>query len=100
MLVANTILAQLGGSKFIAMVGAYRFTAGKNNLSLWFKANAKNKANMMHIQLTPNDTYTVQFWKMRGTSTGSLKKVSQYENIYADQLRTLFEDETGLRTSL
>ena len=95
--VAEIIWRQLGGNKLKAMVGAYNVYAGDKSLNFYFKAKARNKANAVKVKLTPGDTYDVEFWKIRGSSA---VKVSGHSDIYAEDLRRLFEDETGLRTML
>lgn len=94
--VANTILAQLGGRRFIAMTGAKNL--GGEAKSLSFKIpKAKNGISYVKITLDPDDTYTVQFLKIYGRKVTT---VAEYSNVYADQLRNLFESNTGLYTSL
>jgi hypothetical protein len=43
------------------------------------------------------DLYDVEFINIRGTN---IKTVSTHNGIYADMLKSTFEDETGLRLSL
>ena len=92
--IAQTILAQLGGNKFQSMTGA-KFSAIENGLAVSFKGS--KKANMLSVTLDPSDTYTMKFGKLSGTS---FKEVSNHEDVYDDQLVTIFEDVTGLRTKL
>jgi hypothetical protein len=97
MLVAKTILQQLGGNRFIMMTGARNLTGHADALTFKLPRAAKNGANYCKIQLDPSDTYNVEFWFVRGlkmTFKGS------FTDIYNDQLRDLFTRETGLETSL
>ncbi len=96
--VAKTILAQLGGNRFIAMTGASSFSSGPNVLTFRLPARmAKNKVSAVRITLDPSDTYTVEFLKMVKYECVT---VSKHENIYFDMLQELFTRETGLYTSL
>jgi len=99
MTIANTILAQLGGNKFIAMTGAKNLIGGANYLSLQMPTTriARNGINCLRVTLTPADDYKVEFIKIRGMN---IKTVSEFDGIYADMLRDLFTRETGLETSL
>jgi hypothetical protein len=104
MTVSNTILAQLGGSRFIAMTGASSFTGSANALSFKLPGKSgfvKNGIRGVRIVLDPSDTYTVAFyaWRKKG-GVSDFKIISEYSDIYAENLRGLFERETGLRTSL
>jgi len=94
--VAKTILAQLGGNRFIAMTGASNLAAGNNTLS--FKVG-KNDGKVTHVsvKLDESDTYTVQFFNIRGVNMKTLREDSM---VYADSLRGLFENVTGMATSL
>jgi hypothetical protein len=93
-------LRQMGTTraKLAAMVGAHSFQCNENNLAFKFKAKAKNKANYCSIELAPDDTYTVKFWKMGGPEI--LKSIGLFERVYEDSLKTLFETQTGLYVSL
>ena len=62
MKVANTILEQLGGQKFLAMTGANHLVADGNTLRMTLPKNA-SKANRLYITLDATDTYTMHFFK-------------------------------------
>lgn len=95
MSIHNTIIQQLGGSKFAAMVGAQFMTDGPNTLVTKFKCS--KVANIMYITLNSMDTYDVRICKFRGMA---VKTVAELEGAYDDMLRPFFEKTTGLRTSL
>lgn len=98
MAVAEEIARQLGGTgRLRAMIGAENFVGDTNLLQFRWKAKARNAANSIRIVLDPSDTYTVTFYSVRGTS---VKEKGSYSGIYADDLRGLFERETGLRIAL
>jgi len=105
MVVATTILQQLGGNKFIAMTGA-KDLVGQTN-SLMFKLPtgfAKDRINFVQIKLMPDDTYTMQFHiaSMDNIRKGKpfLEKIQEYTDVYWDQLQELFTEATGLYTHL
>ena len=93
--IANTILNQLGGNKFIVMTGTKYFTCDNNSLSFHFPA--RSGANGCKITLNAWDTYTVKFFKVRGTDCAQVK---EYTLVYCDQLQKIFTAQTGLQTSL
>lgn len=83
-----------GYGRLVAMLGA-KMTVGKDSLGIRFKMNPK--MNHCRITLMPSDTYKVEFFQVRGVNCKSL---NCYEDIYAEDLRPLFESETGLVTAL
>lgn len=91
---ANTILNQLGGNKFIAMTGAACYSDG-NTLVAKFKGS--KVANIMYVTLNDADLYDVKICKFKGLD---VKLVKEVNNAYADTLKAIFENTTGLRTSL
>ena len=99
MQVANTILEQLGGGRFLVMTGAKNLVG--DHQSLGMKINGRNKAgravNKVSITLAADDTYTVQTWYFRGMA---LRAVDEMTGVYCDQLRAVFTSFTGLHTSL
>jgi hypothetical protein len=97
--IAQTILQQLGGSRFTSMTGARSYTSIEKGLMFQLPARfAKNGINKVRIYLTPQDTYTVEFWKI-GPKL-KLSHISTHEDVYADSLRELFESQTGLYLTL
>ena len=97
-MVAETILHQLGGSgKLKAMIGAKQFTAGANNLTFRFTAPSLNKANCIRITLNAMDTYDVEFIRVRKFDLATIHTES---GIYAEDLRRIIEQVTGLYLSL
>ena len=96
--VADMILAQLGGRRFSAMTGARDFLGGPDALQFSIPRNA-SKANKVRIVLAGDDTYTVEFWSVRRHGL-DCRQVYGLAGVYCDQLREIFEAQTGLRTSL
>ena len=63
MSVANEILKQLGGRKFIAMTGAICYSDGNTLIS---KFKGSKVANIMYVTLNALDTYDIKICKFRG----------------------------------
>lgn len=98
--VANTIVQQLGGRKFIAMTGARNFVGRDTGVSFRLPGSGgftKQGINVVAIELTPADTYTVLFSRLRA---GVLKVLAEHHDVYFDSLQEIFTRETGLATHL
>lgn len=98
--VATTILEQLGGRRFVAMTGARNLIGSADSLSFRLPGTpgfVNNGINVVRITLTPMDTYTVAYLRVRG---GTVRTVQQCEDIYAEDLQDCFSRETGLATHL
>ena len=97
--IAQTILNQLGGHKFIVMTGAKNFVAKENGLT--FRIPGKNfaKSNINHVEviLKGDDTYTILFSRIRA---GKMIGVANEGGVYFDQLQAVFTEYTGLATHL
>lgn len=94
--VAQTILSQLGGSRFITMTGASNLTGRENGLTFKIGRNA-SKITHVRVTLTAMDNYQVEFLKVRGTN---VQPVSFVEGVYADNLAHVFTAKTGMDTHL
>jgi hypothetical protein len=97
MRVANTILEQLGGRRFLAMTGAKNLIGTDDSLIFMLPYRNGKTPNKVVITLMPSDTYRVEFAIVRG---GQALLLSMHDDIYCDALAELFERQTGLRTSL
>jgi hypothetical protein len=96
--VAQTILAQLGGSHFISMTGARHFVADGDTLRFQVPSNlAEDVVNCVSITLNGNDLYDVRFGRVLGIT---FDLVAEHSDVYCDNLREIFTSETGLDTSL
>lgn len=95
MAIANTILAQMGGNKLLAMTGATPMTADRG-LNLRLRSNP-NRVTSVVIRLQDNDLYRVQSIRIRGVQINTLADLADVE---AAKLRETFEILTGLYTSL
>lgn len=98
-MVAQTILAQLGGNKFLAMTGAKNLVSSEDSLSFSIGRN-NSGANRIVICLdSGSDTYIMGFWKV-STAKGTVSILNEVTGVYADQLCDIFERHTGLATRL
>ncbi len=95
--VPKNILYQLGGNRFITMTGAKNLAGDTNTLSFKIMRNAKK---VTHVKITLNalDLYDMEFLACN-VRTG-IKLISNYDNVYAEDLERMFRDATGLETSL
>jgi hypothetical protein len=108
MRVADIILEQLGGNKFVVMTGASHFISDGNVLKMTLPRNASN-ANRLDITLDWDDTYTMRFYKYSPRrlntktfefSQEKIKEVKTIQGVYCDMLQEIFTDVTHLYTRL
>lgn len=108
--IASTILAQLGGKRFIVMTGAKDFIGLEDGLRFSIGRNA-SKTNRIEIKLNGSDLYDMEFIKYspahlkvdhkRGLADWVDEKrvtVKEFNDVYFDQLQDLFTDVTGMYT--
>lgn len=101
--IAEIILSQLGGSRFLAMTGAKKLTIADRGLNFVLPSTkdfVKNGINVVRITLTAADDYTVEFLRIGRAPRYATTVVREANGVYCDNLREVFEQETGLRTSL
>lgn len=105
--VAHTILAQLGGRRFLAMTGASNLVCSTDDnnqpgLAMKLPRNA-GKVNCLKITLNGLDTYDMEFFRFSlSNKTGESKKtnVQRFENVYDDGLQSVFTTVTKMYTYL
>lgn len=98
--IAEKTLEYLGGQeKIAAMVDGNYFSYNGKDGTLYFRFKGNRKMNAVEFALTPKDLYKVTFYKYN-PKTYEHKTVEEYDDIYADQLKDLFERITGLYLSL
>lgn len=112
---AELAIKQLAGNagRLVAMIGAKDFLKGDNFVSFKFKAKAKNKANMLKIKYdSASDTYNMEFIKVTNKQDPELKamgikvmvptatQIENIEGVYCDQMKSIFEESTGLYVTL
>jgi len=102
--VAETIAQQLGGTgRLKAMLGAKYFLKDGKSLQFRFPNRARSKPNFIKITLTGMDDYDVQLGRIGkkknkeyGFMEDTFKILKTVRGIYADQLVSFLEKETGL----
>lgn len=95
--IADTILKQLGGGRFIAMTGAKNlaFSSSPPGLRMSIGRGAKDAIKYLRVDYDRgSDTYTMIFANKSG---GTVKSVS---HVYADSLQRVFTSTTGFDTHL
>lgn len=106
--ISTTILNQLtqsrnGSSRLGVMIGAHTFLYGVDDEGRvyvtfkWKMRGSKNKSNYCKIILEKTDTYLMEFYSIRGLKC-TIKSEIGY--VYCDQLKSVFEHETGFALSL
>jgi hypothetical protein len=107
-MIAETILKQLGGNRFIVMTGAKNFYTNGNDLCFKIGRN-KTKANAVRIEYDYGmDLYKMEFiyatndrlGKNYEFIKGQKKILKTYNDVYFDMLEELFTEYTGLYTRL
>ena len=92
MTIAQTIIDQIGGSRFIAMTGANTFCAFPDGVSFMIPRN-KSGANRCMITLTDDDLYDVEFGRLIAMK---YKIKETHSGIFFDMLGEVFTRTTGL----
>lgn len=93
---AQTILAQLGGNRFLAMTGAKQLVDLGHGLQFAIGRGASNKANKVVVTLD-GDLYSVRFLTIRGIT---ITERGTFDMIYGDRLAALFTEQTGFDTHM
>lgn len=108
MRVADIILDQLGGRRFVVMTGSKNFISDGNTLRMSLAKNA-SKANRLEITLNGHDLYDIRFYRFTparfSTRGGAFRmydekttEIKSFNDIYCDQLQEIFTQITGLYT--
>lgn len=93
------ILEQLGGRKFISMTEASLSHDGDNKLVA--KIKGSRTCNHMEISLNSMDLYDLRFCKIGTAKTFfEMKSDKTLNNIYAEDMKSIIEEETKLYLSL
>ncbi len=109
MSVAEMILQQLGGHRFVVMTGAKQLIEDGDSLRMTIGKNS-SKANRLTVTLDRvTDTYKMRFYrytagrlnkKTYAWTPDKVAEVAEFDNVYCDQLQDLFTQVTGMYTSL
>ena len=104
--IAETIVRQLGGNRFVVMTGAKNLRAIDRGVALQLPARfAKDGITYVQVVLDPSDTYTMTFKKigplpsLKRLIAGAEQKitvVASVSDVYNDMLQTIFTKYTGL----
>ena len=114
MTIAETILSQLGGKRFILFTGCKDFYSSENNtvLTMTIPRNG-SKANLLEVKYNyGTDSYDMKFYKrtaprysqknfIAGKDPWIPEKITivkEFKEIYCDQLQELFTEVTSLYT--
>jgi hypothetical protein len=91
-------IQQLGGNRFLYMVGAKNLAVDKprNELHMKIMRNAKGVSHVV-VRLTSLDLYDMKFLSIRA---GKIRVKATEKGVYGDQLATFFKKHTGLNTRL
>jgi len=100
--VGRIILEQFGGGRSLFMIGGQAHLLntddyGLGGLGIKWPNRQRSKGNYVEILLRPDDTYDMTFYNL---TMRAKKPVREYRGIYADQLRPIFEHQTGWYLSL
>ena len=99
--IANEIWHQLGSQLFQIKTGCKPEVFGEKNGKVYLLMTVGrncNSVNRFEVAYDEGiDLYEVRFMRKTGDVT---KVVAQYKEVYNDMLHTLFEQHTGMRTSL
>ena len=95
--VANTILEQLGGRRFLLMTGAKNLAGSNDSLSFKLPSNPKKVTHVVIKYDYVRDLYNMEFLNIRGVNR---KVLREHEGVYFDMLQDLFTQETGFYTKL
>lgn len=91
--VAKTIYQQFGGKRAMFMIGGKATTIkGGKGIGIKWPNKQRKKGNYVEIILKGDDTYDMEFFNLTMKAKKSVKK---HTGVYADQLRSLFEKQTG-----
>jgi hypothetical protein len=92
--IPTTAFNQFGGNRAMSMIGGRPLATDEFTLRIKWAAKAANGARLLTIRLDPCDTYTLTFLTLGG------KVITTLADIYAEDLRRVFEMHTGLYLSL
>lgn len=93
--VAQEILEQFGGNQSMSMISGVAIMGEKH---LTVKFHGCKKTNIVTIILDEAmDLYEMTFYRLCGVNLKEVEKIGQ---VYAEDMREIFESKTGLYLSL
>lgn len=99
-MIAQTILQQIGGQRFVVMTGSKKFLDTGSGLRMNLARN-KTQANRLEINLDRGtDTYTMRFYRQVVTKNFDIiiTEIAEHDMVYCDMLEEMFTSVTGLYT--
>ena len=111
----HEIINQLGGNRFTAMTGSkIKYGYDKNGYVYLMVELTKNQsgAKYLKIQYNSNDTYDLEFSRIKRTLTPLAKElgikvydeeqviITKMDDVYGEDLQAMFSQVTGLATRL
>lgn len=98
--IAQTILEQLGGARFLVMTGAKNLVAIERGLRMKLPANiTKDRRNYFEIVLNGKDLYDLEAFRVV-PSKPDRHKIMTGKDVSADMLQAFFTQITGLDTRI
>lgn len=102
---AEMILCQIGGSRFLENTGSTMPTVTEKGLSLRLAENKLNANGLDIIYDEKNDAYIMKFYRRTEQKKDFLTEVTDktvvvYYNVYGYELTSFFEYVTGVHTGL
>ena len=108
---AQTILQQMGGNKFLVMTGCKDLVWDEKNSTLRMSIPRNgSKANRLWVTYNwGSDSYTMRFFRYTAPRLNSktyewseekITEVAEFKEIYFDQLQELFTEVTKMYTRL
>lgn len=94
---AAQVTASQLGAMTLKLLGAKDLMHDNEGKTLRFKIRGSRKVNLISITIDADDTYTMTFSKYSPKNL-SLKTVNEFSGVYADNLHSIIESETGLYT--
>lgn len=91
--ISNTIFAQLGGNKFLAMTGARMVYSDRGLAFKMPRGSTKNRCTHVDIKLNSSDLYDVRYLKLVKMD---LREIKSFQDIHATDLGRNFTEATGL----
>ena len=91
---ARTIIAQMGGGRFMAMTGANQLVATDEGVRFRVP-NARNRIKAVEVALNGKDLYDMRWLNIRGFEC---RQITEDKDVGCDQLVEFFERRTGLAT--
>lgn len=93
---ANTTLKQLAPYHLLVSFINIRNIVFYKDYTVGFKFSGNRKINWCSIHLNSSDLYDMKFYYI---SKRGKKLISEYKDIFNDQLKEFFENGTGLKLS-